>query len=479
VEQDYSVYNSTLPAIVRGLKERVFFVKTETGFAAPFKPKAGSFRMALQEEFTFLRKHLPTVYPMTRDSFVDCYRGRQRTVYAKAVAELDLLGWNDRYSNLKTFMKKEKYNFTKKKDPVPRIIQPRDAKACVETGRYIRPIEGKIYRVLDTLFGKRTVCKGLNASQRGKLVAEHWRSFSDPVAVGIDASRFDQHVSPAALAWEHSVYKLAYPKDSFFSHLLYLQMRNKGAAYTPEGKVKYKVTGNRMSGDPNTALGNVLIMCSMVHAYFRTLNFRCSFVNDGDDGVIFLERKNLETLQQNLGAFFTPLGFDMTVEDPAFSLEEIEFCQCHPVFDGTDYLMVRDPRVSISKDSVAIKPLTNEKLAKRWSAAVAEGGLSLTGGLPVWQEFYAALKRYSGGLKPLSDPTLQGTGLMRLGRGMGRTPSTPSPAARFSFWLAFGIPPDAQQALEAEFRDYSPTILREDVRFVPNVLMVGLPSAHV
>lgn len=463
----------------RGLKERVYFVKTGNGFAPPFKPSRGTFRETLSKQLEQLRNMITTTYPMTREQFLGCYGGRQLAVYTKACESLETTPYRAKDAWLRTFVKVEKYNFTKKKSPVPRIIQPRSPRYIVEAGRYVRPIEGKIYKVIDTMFDStktlKTVCKGMNAEQRGGVIEEHWKRFVDPVAVGIDASRFDQHVSPDALSFEHEVYKMAYPRDTFFHTLMKHQVRNRGTGYLPEGKIKYSVYGNRMSGDPNTSLGNVLLMCMMMHGYRDTLPFDLSFVNDGDDGVIFLEKKHLKKLRSTIGPYFARLGFDLTVEDPAFSLEEIEFCQCHPVYDGSSYIMVRDPRVAIAKDSVCVKPLDTLRLAQRWAAAVGEGGLALTGGVPVWQAFYMALKRFSKGAKPLTDPSLRGGGLQRLGRGLDRRPVTPTPEARASFWRAFGLTATAQEALEAEYRQYNPVCASEDVRFLPHVLDTGFP----
>jgi hypothetical protein len=73
--------------------------------------------------------------------------------------------------------------------------------------------------------------------------------------VGLDASRFDQHVSHAALKWEHSVYN-SWFKDKEFARAISMQLINEGTGYTDEGKIKVEVEGCRMSGDMNTSAGN-------------------------------------------------------------------------------------------------------------------------------------------------------------------------------------------------------------------------------
>jgi hypothetical protein len=160
------------------------------------------------------------------------------------------------------------------------------------------------------------------------------------------------------------------------------------------------------------------------------------------------------------------MGFTMKVELPIFDLEKIDFCQTHPVFDGDRYIMVRDPRVAIAKDSISIKPLDNPGVFKKQLASVGQGGLSLTGGIPIWQNFYSCLVRGSCGSKRMgNDPTLE-TGMSMLADRMMRKYRDVHSSARYSFWLAFGIDPDTQLAIE----DYYDTVTHE---FAPPVDCAG------
>jgi len=203
-----------------------------------------------------------------------------------------------------------------------------------------------------------------------------------------------------------------------------------------------------MSGDSNTSLGNVLLMCAFVYSLKERLQIRFSLANDGDDCVIICERSDEFRIREAVEGHFHALGFTMTVEDSVYEFEKIEFCQAHPVFDRHGgYTMVRDPRTSISKDAVSLKPLDNPSVARKWMAAVGAGGLSLTSGMPVLQAYYSYFIRHSQGADPLSDPTLEG-GFFRLGVGMEAKRTPISPESRFSFWVAFGIPPQSQIVLE-------------------------------
>lgn len=463
---NYAVYNNTLHAIERGISERVFYVDYGSGFVRPYQPEESFYDIQLQPISKYFEDNVPYVTPMTAYQFAGSYVGRRRTIYTNAADSIARTPLSRKDSYISAFIKAEKYNFTKKSNPAPRIIQPRGPRFIVESGRYIKPIEKKVYGMINSLFGHTTIFKGLNAEHRGRILQEKWESFVDPVAVGLDAKRFDQHVSRPALEWEHSIYRKFFPRDKYFAWLLSCQLLNKGFARCNSGTVKYEVEGCRMSGDANTALGNCLIMSCLVYTYARSVGVSVKLANDGDDCIVIMERADLEKFSMDLESFFIRAGFSLTIEAPVFVLEEIEFCQCHPVFDGEKYIMVRDVRVAISKDCVALKPLDNPRVFKMWMSAVGQGGVALTGGIPVWQNFYNRLEQLSEGARPLEDMTLN-TGMRLMSKGMDRRYVAPTASSRFSFWLAFGISPDAQEVLERYYDDYELGPPGSSPRFVP------------
>jgi len=462
--QKYAVYNNNLPTIERALLERVFYVARGDGFVRTPKPTDDAFDR-LETVLKHFQQEARYAAPLTAMQFAGSYVGRRRVNYERAASTLAQIPLGPMDSTIRAFIKAEKQNFTVKSNPAPRIIQPRDPRYIVECGRYIKVIEKNIYKTIDKLFEAKTVFKGLNAEKRGYYMFKHWNHFNDPVAVGLDASRFDQHVSQPALKWEHTIYKTYYPRDKYFAQILQWQLQNRGVARAPTGTVKYTTDGCRMSGDSNTALGNCLLMSSMVYAFAESLAIEIRLANDGDDCVVIMEKEHLLMFQQHIDTFFTHLGFKMVVEPPVYIFEEIEFCQCHPVFDGQKYIMVRDPRVAISKDTVAIKPLDNVKVMKRWAAAVGEGGMHLTGGIPVWQDFYSYYVRVGKGSKPLTDPSME-TGMQRMARGLYRKYSEPSIRSRVSFYLAFKISPNDQYILENYYRNIEPNFESPGLRHV-------------
>jgi len=234
---------------------------------------------------------------------------------------------------------------------------------------------------------------------------------------------------------------------------------------TKDGRAVWTMRHNRTSGQPNTASGNTLLMCGQTYSYCEQVLVKYEVADDGDDAVLIVERKEMEKVY-GIVDFFAKAGMRLKLGKPKYVLEEIEFCQCRPVKDmDGGYTMVRDPRKSIAKDCVAIKPLDNAKVKEMWLAAVGEGGLALTAGMPVLQEFYSVFKRNSNGAKPLNDPTIGESGLYRLSRGMSRTPQEPTVETRVSFWKAFGITPYEQFKLEKYYKSYVMEEGRPDLRF--------------
>lgn len=92
------------------------------------------------------------------------------------------------------------------------------------------------------MHGSTVVAKGLTIDETGRLIARKWLGFARPVAVGIDASRFDQHVSAQALEWEHSIYNSIFQSDEL-AMLLKWQINNVGFARCKNGCIKYRKIG--------------------------------------------------------------------------------------------------------------------------------------------------------------------------------------------------------------------------------------------
>lgn len=446
----YGVHNNSLENGLRALVERVFLSPVDGKFTKP--PPCTADVSTTLEGF---KRQLTSIVGVHRrispNEFLGYYHGRRRQCYERAVQSLDSLPINVGDFGVKNaFVKAEKINFSLKADPAPRIIQPRDPRYNVEVGRYLRPLEHHIYDGIAQIYGGPTVMKGFSAAGVAENIKHMWDSFRQPVAVGLDASRFDQHVRPEMLQWEHGVYASCFAGHNR-SHLLWLlqaQIRNKCSMRCQDGTAKYTVHGSRMSGDMNTALGNCLIMCALVHRLAKERGVRVRLANNGDDCVVVMEKCDLTRFMDGLRDWFHTYGFNMKVEEPVEVLERIEFCQAHPVFDGESWTMVRNPFTSMSKDGCCVvKDYGWGSAASSWLASVGECGLSMSGGIPVLQSYYSSFVRNGSQPKKLS--VVHETGMYMLSRGMNRSFGDISDDARVSFYRAFGISPTHQRELEA------------------------------
>lgn len=442
-------FNHTFHCLKRAVLERVFFVKGENGFERP--PQPVDFSGKLAQVKAMLGKHLPHIVPWTTQEFLDSCKGPKKVRYQRASESLSAKALTTEDAEVEVFIKYEKTDRTTKLDPVPRVISPRNPRFNLKLGKYIKKLEPLLFKSLGKLFGDHTVIKGYNAYKSASILRKKWDDFNCPVAVGLDASRFDQHVSVDALKWEHSVYKSCFhgKHREKLSKLLDMQLRNKCVGYAKDGKLKYTIEGTRMSGDMNTSLGNCVLMCSMIKAYSDHVGVRTKLANNGDDCVVFLEKRDLQRFSDGLFEWFHGMGFNMKIEDPVLVFDKIEFCQTHPIFDGSRWLMVRNPHTALSKDCVFLQPYQSVKQVTQWMGAVGLGGLRMTGGIPVFQNFYRVFCRYGrqGGNNANYLSWYYRQSLERMDRDFGPV----SAEARASFWEAYDIVPDEQEVLEKGF----------------------------
>ncbi len=451
---DIAPFDHNFSNLVRAVKERVFKVKggdeSKYEFVDPPRPEPGVFSGRLSQTYRELLSLLPKTAPVSHDDFVESYKGRKKEDYARALNEMRSSSYKLKdEAKVDVFIKFEKTDFTNKTDPVPRVISPRSKIYNIKLGRYIKHLEKRLFRSLGRLFGHPTVIKGYNATQSATLLREKWDMFKEPVAIGLDASRFDQHVSKDALEWEHKIYLACFPRLKHrerLARILDLQINNHCVGYAKDGRVTYSIEGTRMSGDMNTSMGNCILMTSMVHAYVTQLGIKTQLANNGDDCVVFMEKTDLAKFSKNLNQWFLELGFNLVVEEPATDFEALEFCQTKPVFDGHEWIMVRNPLTAIAKDSVMLQPWQGESLYRGWLDAVGSGGLALTGGIPIFQNLYRMFVKF-GKYRPIPQSLLSYS-VKTLGSGISRVFSPVTPICRASFYTAFGITPDEQLLLE-------------------------------
>lgn len=460
VDVRYGVHAHNLVNARRAVAERVMLVPDGTGgLRAPPRPASDkAFRDMVRPFEDALRERVVhdssfPIPPLSYEQFVDSYHGAKKKRYHEAVQSLVRDPIIHRDAHVNSFVKVEKINFTAKPDPCPRLIQPRTFRFGAALGKHIKHIEKPLFKKIADIYGGNTVLKGLDCIGVAESLKQMWEEFDNPVAIGLDASRFDQHCSRAALSWEHTIWELLCTDKEEVRMLLAMQLRNVGRVYTEEGIIKYTTDGCRMSGDMNTSSGNCLLMCAMVYSYCKSIGLtKFRLANNGDDCVLIVERnrvKRLNTLQD----WFTRAGYTMKVEDPVYEFEQIVFCQTQPVFDGVGYRMVRDPRVSMAKDLTSTLNCKERHVRERWMAAMRHGGNSLVVGVPVLGAFYNMYP--DSGIRTSSRDTITAniteSGMWRMIPKLRQVERPICDSSRYSFWLAFGITPDNQLGLEERF----------------------------
>jgi hypothetical protein len=447
-------------------------VEKQGNLHATPKPTPGAFNQ-LSRFYHALSPFLAKTTRLTPKEFLGFYTGRKLERYERAVESLGTYPIREKDAWLTTFVKAEKLNISAKPDPAPRVIQPRDPRYNVELGRYLRHSEEYLFKAIDKLFGGRTIFKGINVDQAGVEMKSIWDSFSDPVGIGMDASRFDQHISKDALEFEHKMWISMFPESErvHLRKLLGWQINNRGIARCPDGEIKYKVEGCRMSGDMNTSSGNCYIMCATVYNYCKFVRGINKFrlANNGDDCMVFLERKDAAKFRAGLIEYYTTLGFTMKVEPTVDVLERVEFCQTRPICINGQYRMVRNLHQSLSKDLHSLNDLASDKARDAWLDAVGKGGRILNDGVPVMGKFFKCIPDTNTKLSSRSNlyTAINDEKCYKFNRTATFLDLAPDAYSRYSFWLAFGLTPDEQIALESEFRplkvDHILTDIEEDV----------------
>lgn len=457
-----TINNPDVDTLAAALLERMYYCKVDGAFVEPPQPAYDTIDTVLKEFRRKLLRHARVAPKVSPEQFVEMYDGRKRTIYEAALPEFYAVGVLTKHAMSIVFVKCEKV----KPGSAPRCIQPRSSVYNIGLGMYLKPNEHLLYKAVKRVFGEGQpiVMKGMNVRQVAVSLKEKWDHFGHPVAVGLDAVKFDMHVSESMLKWEHSIYTLLM-KDLELKRLLRMQLKNKGVGFCDNGKIRYSVDGRRFSGDMNTGLGNCLIMCALVWSYCKERQVEIRFANNGDDCVVIMETHDLQRFNQGLDQWFLNMGFRMTVEKPVYTFEEIEFCQMHPVYTVNGWVMVRNLSTAREKDSMSLLPLDSKKAFQKWIYAVGECGLALTSGVPVFQSMYLAYTRAGIPSRMGAHPAMQ-TGARILARGLQKKTSVIIPEARVSFFSAWGVTPDEQLCLEAY---YDSLVLEYDVRAIDSV----------
>lgn len=446
------VYNNSINTAERAFTERYFLVKEGEGYRPALDVGEKAFANKHFNSFKDkVLEHMPHLPQWTREQVVAAYSGPKRVVYQHALESLAVDPLSERDAWLKAFVKFEKQNIGK----APRVINPRSPRYNLELGRFLKQSEHHFFNAINLAWKSHTthtVIKGLNADKAAEVLRGKWDRFIDPVAIGLDATKFDMHVSQRALRYEHSFYTALFPGSKLLKKLLRWQLVNRGTARFVDGHLKFEMVGTRSSGDLNTSLGNCILMCGMIWAYCAQKQVVAELANNGDDCVVIMERKQMHKFMTGLDAWFRTRGFAMTVEDPVFEFEQIEFCQTRPVKLQSGWRMIRNHQAVLTKDPMCLIPIQNDKVYRKWLDAVGVCGLSGNTGCPVQEAFYTAMKRNAVGhecSEGMKERIFKNTSRRDQTEGVAKCEIDDE--ARASYCIAFGITPDEQLELEAYF----------------------------
>jgi len=282
--------------------------------------------------------------------------------------------------------------------------------------------------------------------------------FIKPVVVSLDMSRFDQHVHVRQLQVEHSVYLRSNP-DPYFARLLSWQLKNEVKSNIG---FKYTAEGRRMSGDMNTALGNCIIVLSMVVGMFENiLRIPYDVFDDGDDCLVIVEEEDMTSFMTVTPWYMLQCGHEVKVENIAKTLEDVEWCQSKPIFTGVNWKFVRNPFKTMSGALVGTRWLVNNhRMRREFLAGVAQCELVLNSGVPILEEFAKALLRNAGDAVPRFDQT--SGEWWRYVREMKNTgPLGVTDDARASFARAFNVSIDQQHDIELQLSKWELDLTHE------------------
>lgn len=392
----------------------------------------------------------------------------KRSRYLREIPKAEV-GLRRGHATIRAFVKFERLN---EWDKDPRMIQFRHPAYSLVLATFLKAVEHKLYRIKGGRFLPRSRCiaKGLNQRERYTLLAEKWLGFKNPCAFSIDASRWDVHVKRAMLKVEHRVYNMIF-KDPLLRTLLEWQLKNTGFTAT---EIRYVVEGGRMSGDMNTALGNCILVIILVSAILRGVHF--DMVDDGDDCIVICEADDMERISHMLVGGFLAHGFVLKIENVAFELQDIFFCNSKPCFDGVGWKFVRDPHKILGFGVAGNKFIKlGPKAFKGHLLSVGMCELALNVGVPCIQAYACRLLELGKGGK-LTEGSVINVARLSMAKnevgvkdiaGLKKVkPREITFEARESFERAFGISIAHQLAIEGsmdsvKFQDFSGVIVED------------------
>lgn len=452
-------FDNCVVNVAEAVEKRVlrYWDKTKQALQDVLKPIPGAFSEIepLRSRMVWLlfNDGLDPPRKLSGREFVDGCRPHLRRRYEAAWQKYLSRGITAADARVRVFAKWEKLE----EGAVPRVVSPRSPVYNLCLGRYLRPLEHRVYAACSALAGEvvdasaPVIAKGLTQEGKGTALLDKWGRFKRPVAFCLDASKFDQHVSIEALRLEHKSYNECYHHDRSLRWLLTQQERSKCSGFFKDGTLKYEIDGTRMSGDVNTSLGNCQLSCLMVLGFLQSRGIgHAEVLVDGDDVVVMVEEERACEFA-NLKAYYQNLGFRMKLSEPIVVFEQIEFCSANPMLlDATHAVLVRPLKKLINDLTTMSAP--NADRARDWIAATGVAGSVAFGDVPIWGALYSSMRAVGSAKRAMSTTQWKrGWEYDRCGQEGARERRVGNEAeTRASFFRLSGIAPSDQLILEQE-----------------------------
>lgn len=403
--------------------------------------------------------------PLNREEVLEVfarYTAKKRDMYTEALeVQLHL----PTHSKITAFVKDEFCEVKEGKEFKPRMIQFRDPVYLAHATYFYKPLEHAFVngRYLFNRCQEFTCAKGMNLDRRMEVISECVRALKRPFVVDLDGSAFDAHVPREALKLEWSFYEKMARAAGWDRRVVddirrfgKFQLENRCFYRGKDGTMKYKVDGNRMSGDINTGTGNTVLMSVFIATFMaqmRVPDTEWRMLVDGDDSLLFVEAEWAERVRNQVSSFFSTVAQDVKAGQPLAvgldSLEVVDFCQCRPVCVSGVWRLVRNPFRAINVYSRNSKWYRTQDLAEMYWRSITVGEKKLTHGVPILQSFYHCLAAVAGDGKTSEE--LMRQMYSQRNQVAEKTPefSEVSISTRMSFWRAFGISPVSQTFIES------------------------------
>lgn len=362
-------------------------------------------------------------------------------------------------SKIQTFIKFEKMPIEKLEERKPaRLIQHRSYEYLYLMKSVFGPLSEHIKKSeviinnsgqqLKEIFGV-----GLTNQETANRIHSLFLRHKDCVVLCLDHSKWDGHFNEVLMSNMHdfwdTVTKNNRSLNKLVKRLLTLQRVNNGRT---KGGIRYRTPFARMSGEYTTSIENSLANYFLLQTTFPN----ASILVCGDDSLIFLDRKDFEGITESwIKEQMALFGQDTKVDRIAYTMEEIDFCQCSPIEkEQGSYVMVRKPERLLSRIQYTDYKV-NEQNIKKFRNGLALCELANCSGIPILQQFCKHIIENNN----FSGPSEQAKPLYDMVNEQRLHLEEVKDLTRVSFEKAFGI--SVQQQLDVERR----LSTKEDKRF--------------